>query len=133
MAKRRSILAHSKRVENKVARFLFGPQARRAWKEDWDILWRAPEGDWWLVEVKATSEQRAGAVIRLLREALLQATAYRERLRQEGRDAIPVGVVWVKRTRLRLAATWRDEERPELGMCVMTLQDFRAWLYGMAA
>lgn len=53
MAKRTSVLARSKIAETRVARFLWGPDAARDWKELHDVSGPDAEGRIWIGEIKS--------------------------------------------------------------------------------
>ena len=73
-SKRTSILARSKRVENRVARYIWGPEALRDWKDTQDVSGLDAHLNLWVGEVK--SYKWPAGPVRLwtiLHDALLQA------------------------------------------------------------
>jgi len=73
-ATRASILRQSKQAENRVARYIWGPQATRDWKDDHDLSGPDAEGMRWVGEVKSHAwPSGPGAVWGLLLAALRQA------------------------------------------------------------
>lgn len=77
VAKRQSICQRSKRVETRVARYLWGPEAARDWKEQHDIRGEDADGNTWTGEVKSyawpAGPKRLWAI---LMAAFEQATGY---------------------------------------------------------
>ena len=67
MAKRSSTLAHSKRIENAVCRYLWGNDTSRDWTERHDISGTSRSGFKWFAEVKdlstETLAQRGGELL----------------------------------------------------------------------
>ena len=61
MAKRSSTLAHSKRIENAVCRYLWGNDTSRDWTERHDISGVGSSGFPWVGEVKDYSAQTLAA------------------------------------------------------------------------
>ena len=77
MAKRESIHVRSQRTENRMARYLFGPEAIREWKEEHDIRGDDAFGEVWIGEVKSTAWPSApGAMWTHLHKAFAQACRY---------------------------------------------------------
>lgn len=78
MPKRSSTLQHSKVVERQVVRYLWGPDAARAWKEQHDLAGTDLNGQQWIGEVKDYSHETirgAGGILRVALTALEQAEA----------------------------------------------------------
>lgn len=61
MAKRTSTLAHSKKIETQVARYLWGDDASRDWTERHDISGVGSNGVPWVGEVKDYSAETLSA------------------------------------------------------------------------
>lgn len=80
MATRASILRRSKRAENRVAKAIFGAEARRDWKDDHDLSGYDAEGDLWIGEVKSlTWPAGPGRLWAILLAALEQAERHGNR------------------------------------------------------
>ena len=80
MATRQSTLIRSKRAETRVAKFLFGPDARRDWKDDHDLSGEDADGNRWIGEVKNHAWPAGPKTLwDLLEKALLQAEKHSNR------------------------------------------------------
>lgn len=79
-AKRTSILQRSKRAETRVAKYLWGPEARRDWKDDHDLSGLDADGNLWIGEVKSIRWPGGPAAVwTLLVAALEQAEKHSDR------------------------------------------------------
>ena len=80
MATKASILQRSKKVETRVARFLFGEAAARDWKELSDISGDDADGRRWIGEVKSYAWPAGPArLLSILGAALEQAERHSDR------------------------------------------------------
>lgn len=79
-ATRSSTLARSKRVENRVVRYLAGPEAIRDWKDEHDISVEDCNCRWWIGEVKSMAWPSGPARLwSMLLAALRQAQKHSDR------------------------------------------------------
>ena len=80
MATRSSTLKRSKAAENRVSRYLWGPDHLRDWKEDYDLSGPDADGRVWVGEVKNYAwASGPGQLYGLMLAALEQAEKHSDR------------------------------------------------------
>lgn len=112
MATRASILQRSKRVEREVVKFFAGPDAARAWKEDWDVAFTV-NGRPWVVEVKSVRFTSIGDLWRIGTAALEQAESY---LCRQPPRCLAFAAVWPYRCTTKLV--FRRDGLGHVNMCL---------------
>lgn len=79
-AKRTSVLRRSKQAENRVVRYLAGPEAKRDWKDEHDITVEDADGNVWTGEVKNYAWPTGpGGLWKIMDKAFEQASGYSNR------------------------------------------------------
>ena len=80
MATRASVLQRSKKVETRVAKYLWGEDAARDWKDDYDVSGDDADGRRWIGEVKSYAWPSGSArLLSILGAALEQAEKHSDR------------------------------------------------------